>query len=184
MHPRGGRKQSLRMIEKNIEVKNLKFVVDTDVVHDSAICDKLRLAQVLPNVAGNAVRFTPQGGAVGVSITERPGAPEGYAFYGFCIGDIGIGVDRAFLPRIFEPFEREQSSTAGGIRSAGLDLSITKSIVNMMNGAIEAESEKGRGSCFTVCFTFRLAGGQREYARRKSCCRIYPHGRLSYRCAE
>ncbi len=158
--------KSLRIILQNdIEVKNLKLELDTDIEHDGVICDKLRLAQVLLNVAGNSVKFTPPGGTIAVSITEKPGAPEGYAFYDLCIKDTGIGIDKDFLPRVFEPFEREQSSTVSGIQGAGLGLSITKSIVNMMNGAISVESEKGRGTCITISFTFRLAEGRQAGAR-------------------
>lgn len=152
---------SLKVILQNdIEVKKLNFLLNIDVTHDHIICDKLRLTQVLLNVAGNSVKFTPSGGTITISVSEKPGASEGYSFYEFCIQDTGIGMDKEFLPHIFEPFERERTSTISGIQGTGLGMAITKSIVNMMNGSITVDSEKGQGTRFTISFTFRLSGEQ------------------------
>lgn len=152
---------SLKVILQNdIEVKKLNFLLNIDVTHDHIICDKLRLTQVLLNVAGNSVKFTPSGGTITISVLEKPGASEGYSFYEFCIQDTGIGMDKEFLPHIFEPFERERTSTISGIQGTGLGMAITKSIVNMMNGSITVDSEKGQGTRFTISFTFRLSGEQ------------------------
>ncbi len=89
-------------------------------------------------------------------ITEKPGAPEGYANYEFYIKDSGIGMSSEFVKHIFEPFEREQTSTTSGIQGTGLGMAITKNIVDMMNGTISVKSEQGIGTEFTVSFTFRL----------------------------
>lgn len=152
---------SLKVILQNdIEVKKLNFLLNIDVTHDHIICDKLRLTQVLLNVAGNSVKFTPSGGTITISVSEKPGASEGYSFYEFRIQDTGIGMDKEFLPHIFEPFERERTSTISGIQGTGLGMAITKSIVNMMNGSITVDSEKGQGTRFTISFTFRLSGEQ------------------------
>lgn len=153
------------ILQSEIEIKKLNFLLKVDVIHEHIVCDKLRLTQVLLNVAGNSVKFTPSGGTVKVCVTEKPGAPEGYAFYEFCIQDTGIGMGKEFLPHIFEPFEREQTSTISGIQGTGLGMSITKSIVNMMNGSITVDSEKEKGTQFTISFTFRLSGNQQGTPR-------------------
>ena len=87
-------------------------------------------------------------------ITEKAGAPEGYANYEFSIKDNGIGMSAEFVEHIFEPFEREENSTINKIQGTGLGMAITKNIVDMMNGFIEVESEQGVGSTFTVSFYF------------------------------
>lgn len=95
-------------------------------------------------------------------ITEKPGAPAGYANYEFCIRDNGIGMSPEFVAHIFEPFERERNSTMSKIQGTGLGMSITKNIVDMMNGSILVTSKQGVGTEFTVSFTFRLHAEKKE----------------------
>ena len=89
-------------------------------------------------------------------IIEKAGAPKGFANYEFHIKDTGIGMSEEFITHIFEPFEREQTSTISGIQGTGLGMAITKNIVDMMNGKIEVNSEQGRGTEFIVSLPFRL----------------------------
>lgn len=89
-------------------------------------------------------------------ITEKAGAPKGYADYEFSIKDTGIGMSPEFVEHIFEPFEREQNSTISKIQGTGLGMAITKNIVDMMNGTIEVKSEQGEGTEFMLSFRFRL----------------------------
>ena len=89
-------------------------------------------------------------------LTEKPGAPEGYANYEFCIKDTGIGMSEEFVAHIFEPFEREKSTTLSGIPGTGLGMAITKNIVDMMNGTIEVKTEQNAGTEVKVCFAFQL----------------------------
>lgn len=145
------------ILQPDIKSKQLEFSLDTaDVADEDIYCDKLRLSQVLLNLLNNSVKYTGAGGSVSMRVTEKQGAPEGYANYEFRIKDTGIGMSKEFTERIFEPFERERNSTVSKIEGTGLGMTITKNIVDMMNGSIEVKSEKGVGTEFIVSFTFRL----------------------------
>ena len=121
-------------------------------VDDYYIGDNMKLRQVLINILGNAVKFTPEGGSVTLSV-ERTAQYDGQSTLRFTISDTGIGMSKEFLPHIFDTFAQEDSSTTNKYGSSGLGLAITKNIVEMMNGNIEVESEKGKGTTFTVNVT-------------------------------
>ena len=147
------------IVQADVKAKQLSFYIDTlDVTNETIICDKLRLNQVLLNLLSNAMKYTKSGGSVSVRIIQTDDAPEGYASYQFRIKDTGIGMSKEFLMHLFEPFEREQTSTVSGIQGTGLGLAITKNIVDMMNGTITVTSEEGKGSEFVVSFQFRVKG--------------------------
>ena len=151
------------IVQADIRAKQLEFHIDTvDVLDEEIYCDKLRLNQVLLNLLGNAIKYTQAGGTVGLRITEKAGAPEGSVNYEFCIRDSGIGMSEEFVARIFEPFERERTSTISGIQGTGLGMAITKNIVDMMNGSIEVKSEQGKGTEVTAAFTFRLCSERKK----------------------
>lgn len=151
------------ILQADIRAKQLDLCIDAvDVVNEEIICDKLRLNQVLLNLLGNAVKYTGAGGMVSMRIIERTGAPEGHANYDFIVRDNGIGMSKEFVEHIFEPFERERSSTISGIQGTGLGMAITKNIVDMMNGIIEVKSEKDCGTEVRVSFTFALNADVKE----------------------
>ncbi len=151
------------ILQADIHAKQLELHIDTvDVVDEAIYCDKLRLNQVLLNLLSNAVKYTSAGGHVSMRITEKSGAPVGFANYIFTIKDTGIGMSPEFVERIFEPFERERNSTISKIQGTGLGMAITKNIVDMMNGSISVTSEPGVGTEFTVSFTFRLHEEKKE----------------------
>ncbi len=151
------------ILQADINAKQLELQIDTvDVFDEDIYCDKLRLNQVLLNLLSNSVKYTGPGGTVSLRITEKAGAPAGYARYEFDIKDTGYGMSKEFVEHIFEPFEREKTSTNSGIQGTGLGMAITKNIVDMMNGTISVKSELGVGSEFTVAFTFRLYAGTKE----------------------
>jgi len=125
-------------------------------VADQYIGDDMKLRQVLINILSNAVKFTPEGGSVEMTV-EQTVKFDNKATLRFAISDTGIGMDREFLPKIFEAFSQEDSSSTNRFGSSGLGLAITKNIVEMMNGTIEVESEKGVGSTFTVTITLMEA---------------------------
>lgn len=151
------------MILPSIYEHNLEFYIDTVNVLDEIIwCDKLRLNQILLNLLGNAVKFTPPGGSVFFSVTEKPGAPEGFGAYEFCVKDTGIGMSEEFQKHVFEAFERENTSTVSGIQGTGLGMSITKNLVELMNGTIEVHSRKNEGTEFIVNLVFRLQKNKQE----------------------
>ncbi len=151
------------ILQADVHAKQLEMQIDTvDVLHEDIYCDKLRLNQVLLNLLSNSVKYTVAGGIVSMRITEKAGAPTGYANFEFLIKDTGIGMSEEFLEHIFEPFERERNTTLSGIQGTGLGMAITKNIVDMMNGCIEVKSEQGVGTEFTVSFTFRLHSEGKE----------------------
>ncbi len=146
------------MIHGMINAKQQNLYIDTqDVQHEDVITDKLRLNQILINIVGNAIKFTPVGGDIIIHLVEKSCSTSGYATYEFSIKDTGIGMSSEFLGHVFDTFAREQSATVSGIQGTGLGMAITKNIVEMMGGTIEVESEEGKGSRFTVTLTLRLA---------------------------
>ncbi len=116
------------------------------------IGDNMKLRQVLINILGNAVKFTPAGGSVSLDV-ERTARFSGQSTLCFTITDTGIGMSEEYLPHIFDTFSQEDSSTTNKYGSSGLGLAITKNIVEMMNGDIQVQSEKGKGSTFRVVVT-------------------------------
>ncbi len=121
-------------------------------IDDHYIGDNMKLKQVLINILGNAVKFTPEGGSVNLDI-EKKTSYDGQTTLEFRIADTGIGMSEEFLPHIFDTFAQEDSSTTTKYGSSGLGLSITKNIVELMNGDIQVESKKGKGTTFIVTVT-------------------------------
>ena len=128
-------------------------------VDDYYIGDGMKLRQVLINILSNAVKFTPDGGKVELDV-ERTAEYDGQSTLRFTIRDNGIGMSKEFLPHLFDAFAQEDSSTTNKYGSSGLGMSITKNIVEMMNGDIQVESEKGAGTTF--CVTVTLMNSERN----------------------
>ncbi len=146
------------ILVSDLKSRNLNLFIDTvDVYDERVICDKLRLNQILLNLLGNAMKFTEPGGNISVRIFEKPDEAKDYAKYEFHVKDTGIGMSEEFQKHIFEPFERERTSTVSGIQGTGLGLSITKNIVEMMGGTISVTSKKGEGTEFVVQIPMRKA---------------------------
>ena len=116
------------------------------------IGDNIKLRQVLINILGNAVKFTPKGGSVEVT-AERIAHFDSRSTLRFTISDTGIGMSNEYLPKLFDTFSQEDSSATNKYGSSGLGMAITKNIVELMNGNIEVQSEKGKGTTFTVTVT-------------------------------
>ena len=133
--------------------KEISFACRTDdEVGDYYIGDSIKLRQVLINLLGNAVKYTPEGKSVEL-LAEKAGEFDGKTALRFIVKDTGIGMSKEYLPKIFEAFSQEDSSAKNKYGSTGLGMAITKSIVDMLNGKIEVESEKGVGTTFTVVVT-------------------------------
>ena len=128
-------------------------------VSDFYIGDDLKLKQVLINILSNAIKFTDAPGSVFLTV-ERTATFEDQSTIRFAIRDTGIGMDPAFLPKIFDSFTQEDSSRNSKYGSTGLGMAITKNIVELMNGSISVVSEKGVGSEFTVVLTMKNCSGQ------------------------
>lgn len=162
------------MVQADVGARQIDFSIETrDIVHEEVICDKLRLNQILLNVVGNALKFTPPKGSVRVCVAEKADAPDGYACYEFRIRDTGIGMSRDFLKDIFEPFERERTSTVSKTQGTGLGMAITKSFVDMMKGTITAESEVGKGTEFKIVLSFRLPDETGRFSKKEEADGIY-----------
>ena len=147
-----------KMTRSEARVRQLDLSVESEnLVHGNVICDRMQLNQALMNVMNNALKFTPAGGQISVVLTETPGAPAGYGFYEFKIRDTGIGMSKDFVGHMFEPFERERTSTQSGQKGVGLGMAITKSIVEMMGGTVSVESEEGIGTEIIISLQFRLS---------------------------
>jgi len=152
------------MLTTEMQSRNLKFHIDIEDVSDGQfICDRLRLNQILLNLLGNAVKFTTPGGSISVQVHEKAGKDEGEAIYEICVKDTGIGMSEEFQKHLFEPFERERTSTVSGIQGTGLGMAITKNILEMMGGTISVISEKDVGTEFTVRLPVkRVSAGRPE----------------------
>ena len=138
--------------------KGLQYTcVTKGKIDDYYIGDAMKLKQVLINILGNAIKFTPKGGSVRFEIVEGRRF-DSQATIRFIISDTGIGMSREFLPHIFDPFSQEDSSSTNKYGSTGLGMPITKNIVELMNGSIEVESEKDVGTAFTVTVTLGESG--------------------------
>ena len=152
------------IIQGNISAKQLDLYIDTqDVHHEDIITDKLRLNQVLLNIVGNAVKFTPAGGTINIRVEEKPSARSGYATFVFSVKDNGIGMSKDFQAHVFDSFSREQTATRSGIQGTGLGMAISKNIVDMMGGTIVVKSEQGKGSEFTVTLDCKVCTESVKY---------------------
>ena len=124
---------------------------------DYYIGDGMKLKQVLINILGNAVKFTDAPGSVTFTV-QQPAGFENHRSLRFTIKDTGIGMSKEFIPKIFEAFSQETEGNTSKYGSTGLGMAITKNIVNMMNGDIQVDSEKGVGTTFTVTVTLKVSG--------------------------
>ena len=150
------------IISGQLHAKHLELYVDViDVTDEDVLCDKTRLNQVLLNLLSNAIKFTPDGGTVSVRIAQLPGAPEGKGLYEIRVKDTGIGMSEEFAERVFEPFEREHTSTVSRIQGTGLGMAITKSIIDMMGGTIELHTKQGEGTEFVIRVALSIPAGHR-----------------------
>ena len=150
------------IVSGQIYAKQLELYMDAmDVTDEDVYCDKTRLNQILLNLLSNAIKFTPAGGTVSVRVRQLAGKVRGCGQYEFRIKDNGIGMSQEFAQKIFEPFERERTSTVSRIQGTGLGMAITKNIVDIMGGTIEVQTAQGKGTEFTVCVPMRAQTEQR-----------------------
>ena len=150
------------IVSGQIYAKQLEFYMDAmDVTDEDVYCDKTRLNQILLNLLSNAIKFTPAGGTVSVRVRQLAGKVRGCGQYEFRIKDNGIGMSQEFAQKIFEPFERERTSTVSRIQGTGLGMAITKNIVDMMGGTIKVQTAQGKGSEFIICLPMRTQAEHR-----------------------
>ena len=150
------------IVSGQIHAKQLELYMDAmDVTDEDVYCDKTRLNQVLLNLLSNAIKFTPAGGTVSVRLKQLTSKKRGCGQYEIRVKDNGIGMSPEFVKKIFEPFERERTSTVSRTQGTGLGMAITKNIVDMMGGTIEIQTEQGKGTEFIVRVPLRIQSERR-----------------------
>ncbi len=148
-------KQVNTMIGAQCESKEITYICEINGnENDFYTGDDMKLKQILINILSNAVKYTPADGTVTFT-AEEAARFEDKVTLRFVIRDTGIGMDKDFIPKLFEPFAQEECQCGGMFGSTGLGMAITRSMIDMMNGKIEVESEKGKGSVFTVTVTLK-----------------------------
>ena len=131
--------------EKSIELNS-----SVDIMHNYVLCDGIKLREILMNLVGNAIKYTPNHGSVSIRVKELDCDREGYAKIQTDIIDTGVGMSEEYLPTLFDSFSREYNTTIGKVAGTGLGMSIVKKLVDMMGGQILVKSSLGKGSCFSV----------------------------------
>lgn len=144
------------MFSESTEQAGVNFVVLKNIENRYVLCDNIKFSQIMVNILSNAVKFTPKGGRIVFSITERGRAENGFAQYVFSVKDTGIGMSENFRSHAFEMFEREKTTTETGISGTGLGLAIVKRLVEMMGGEVEIISELGKGTEVVVSLKFEI----------------------------
>ena len=151
------------IVSGQIHAKQLELYMDAlDVTDEDVYCDRTRMGQILLNLLSNAIKFTPAGGTVSVRVRQFAGTVRDCAQYEFRVRDNGIGMSPEFAQKIFEPFERERTSTVSRIQGTGLGMAITRNIVEMMGGTIKVQTEKNRGTEFIICLPLRVQNCSRR----------------------
>lgn len=145
------------VFEPGVKKKFITYSCETDIQHKYVICDETKVREIFINIIGNSVKYTPEGGKISVSVKEEPFEKENYIAYRIIVEDNGIGMSKEYLPHIFEEFSREHTSTESKVTGTGLGLPIVKSLIDMMGGTIEVESQLGCGTKMNVVLPFELA---------------------------
>lgn len=153
----------MTIVHPQVEAKNQDLRTElVSIKHENVIGDPTRLQQVFVNIMGNAVKFTPEGGKIIMRIRELESRIHGNACYEFQFEDTGCGMSEEFLETVFEPFTRANDSRVTKVEGTGLGMSIVKSVIDLMNGSIDVESELGVGTTFTVTVHLKLRDTDEE----------------------
>lgn len=155
------------VFESAIQSKEIQYSIDTNIQHKYAVCDKTKLQEIYLNIVSNAIKYTPNGQAIHVNITETA-SDDKKAWYVFICEDTGIGMKQEYLPHIFDEFSREHTATENKVVGTGLGLSIVKSFVELMGGKIYVESKQGKGTKFTVEIPLEIASEEDVYKKKES----------------
>lgn len=144
--------------------KEIVFDTKMDIKHKQVLCDCTKVKEILVNLIGNAIKYTPNGGHVTVDVKELACSKEGYGTYQIQIIDTGIGMSESFIPTLFDPFTREAT---GDIIGTGLGMPIVKKLVDMMGGTIDVESKLGKGSTFTITIDHKLGNEEKDKVKQE-----------------
>ena len=139
------------------EERGIHLSGSMQVTHRNILCDGTKIREIYVNLVSNAIKYTPRGGNVTITVKELPCEKEGYIKIKIKIKDTGIGMSKEYLPTLFEPFSREHNTTVGKVGGTGLGMPIVKKMVDLMGGSIDVESELGKGTIFTVTLMHKIA---------------------------
>ena len=143
-------------IESELQNKNISFSRTVNIQHENVMCDINMLRSVFFNVLSNSIKYTGTGGFISMDLEETTSSKEGYAMFKTVITDNGIGISKEFLPYVFDEFSREKNTTVSGIAGAGIGLSISKKMVELMGGTISIESTEGIGTKVTIIIPHKI----------------------------
>lgn len=155
----------LSTFSSEAEEKEIHLSSSMQVTHKNILCDSTKIRKIYVNLVSNAIKYTPSGGNITITVEELPCEKEGYMKVKSEIKDTGIGMSKEYLPTLFEPFSREHNTTTRKVGGTGLGMAIVKKMVDLMGGSIEVESEPGKGTIFTFTLMHKIA--DKKYYSRK-----------------
>ena len=156
------------MFRNQADSKGQTLMVTTQLQYPYIYADIPHLTEVCTNLVSNAVKYTGAGGTIRCNVTQKPGEKEGWCDTVITVADNGIGMSQEFQKHIFEPFERERTSTVSKVEGSGIGMGIVKKLVGLMGGTVEVESRIGVGSTFTVTIPCRIASKDETQAKRET----------------
>ena len=156
------------MFQNQADSKGQTLTVTAHLLYPYVYADIPHLTEVCTNLVSNAVKYTGAGGTIRCDVTQKPGKKEGWCDMVVTVADNGIGMSQEFQKHIFEPFERERTSTVSKVEGSGIGMGIVKKLVELMSGTVEVESKIGVGSKFTVTIPCRIASGDETQAKRET----------------
>ena len=156
------------MFRNQADSKGQTLMVTAHLLHPYVYVDIPHLTEVCTNLVSNAVKYTGAGGTIRCNVTQKSGEKEGWCDTVITVADNGIGMSQEFQKHIFEPFERERTSTVSKVEGSGIGMGIVKKLVGLMNGTVAVESKIGVGSKFTVTIPCRIASEDETQAKRET----------------
>ena len=158
----------IAMFRNQADSKGQTLTVTTHLLHPYVYVDIPHMTEVCTNLVSNAVKYTGAGGTIRCDVTQKPGEKEGWCDTVVTVADNGIGISQEFQKHIFEPFERERTSTVSRVEGSGIGMGIVKKLVGLMGGTVAVESKIGVGSTFTVTIPCRIASEDETQAKRET----------------
>jgi len=158
----------IAMFRNQADSKGQTLMVTAHLLHPYVYVDIPHLTEVCTNLVSNAVKYTGAGGTIRCDVTQKPGEKEGWCDMVITVADNGIGMSQEFQKHIFEPFERERTSTVSKVEGSGIGMGIVKKLVGLMGGTVAVESKIGVGSKFTVTIPCRIASEDETQAKRET----------------
>ena len=156
----------IAMFQNQADSKGQTLTVTTHLLYPYVYADIPHLTEICTNLVSNAVKYTGACGTIRCDVTQKPGKKEGWCDMVITVADNGIGMSQEFQKHIFEPFERERTSTVSKVEGSGIGMGIVKKLVGLMGGTVEVESRIGVGSTFIVTIPCRIASQEETQAKR------------------